>query len=87
MVKGFNSDLKIRGQSYHIQTEDWGLDNPYIVSRVFTNGAVTKTVKTPYNKALPHGAAATRENLSVALQKQHSEVIDGLYSNTPAPGL
>jgi hypothetical protein len=44
MVKGFNSDLVIRGKNYHVQTEDWGNANPFLVSRVFSNGAVLKNL-------------------------------------------
>ena len=48
MQTGFNSDITYRGVSYHVQTEDWGLENPFIVSRVFQQGAVLKTFKTSY---------------------------------------
>lgn len=80
MVKGFNSDLSIRGKSYHVQTEDWGNANPYLVSRVFANGAVIKTIKTSYRDALRDGPVQDTQALGLALRKQHQEVIDLLHA-------
>lgn len=78
MIRGHNSDINVRGRSYHIQTEDWGDANPFIVSRVFSNGAVLKTLKVPYAEALRNLSIQTSEALKTALQRQHAEVIDSL---------
>ncbi|HRO66147.1 MAG TPA: hypothetical protein PL182_01130 [Pseudobdellovibrionaceae bacterium] len=78
MLKGYNSDLTVRGRSYHIQTEDWGDGNPFLVSRIFQNGAVLKTVKVPYGEALKESSVRTHEALKLALQKQHGAIMDAL---------
>jgi hypothetical protein len=78
MQKGFNSDIVARGQKYHIQTEDWGMQNPFIVSRVFCNGAVLKTIKTSYEQALRSGSVYEVEAIKNALRKQHHSIIDSL---------
>lgn len=62
MHKGHNSDITVRGQRYHIQTEDWGKQNPFVVSRVFCNGAVLKTIKTPYGSIAPAGLSFVNGN-------------------------
>lgn len=80
MLKGFNSDIQVRGQKYHIQTEDWGIHNPYIVSRVFSNGAVLKTIKTPYAEVFATGSTIAAEAVRAALQRQHHRIIDGLMT-------
>lgn len=80
MLKGYNSDLTVRGRTYHVQTEDWGYDNPYLVSRIFKNGAVVKTVKIPYEEALKMSSINIQEALRLALQKQHSDILDALIS-------
>lgn len=80
MQKGFNSDITVRGQKYHIQTEDWGVQNPYLVSRIFCNGAVLKTIKTPYDSVLRLGSVQSEEAIKQALRRQHSTVIDTLMS-------
>ena len=78
MLKGHNSDLTVRGKNFHIQTEDWGEQNPYLVSRIFCNGAVLKTVKVSYAEALKEASVRHHEALKLALQKQHHQVMDAL---------
>jgi hypothetical protein len=56
MQKGFNSDVAFRGTNYHVQSEDWGLENPFLVSRVFLNGAIVKNIKTSYSEVLKPSA-------------------------------
>ncbi len=80
MQKGYNSDITVRGQKYHVQTEDWGTQNPFVVSRVFCNGAVMKTIKTPYETFLATGPASSSDAVRIALQKQHNKIIDVLMS-------
>lgn len=78
--KGFNSDIVFSGRSYHIQTEDWGMENPYLVSRVFCDGAVVKSFKTPYGVVLPKGPTADRAAIRYALRCQHEQILDLLVS-------
>ncbi|MGZ3773545.1 MAG: hypothetical protein ACXVCY_00835 [Pseudobdellovibrionaceae bacterium] len=81
MQKGFNSDITVRGQKFHIQTEDWGMQNPFLVSRIFCNGAVMKTIKTPYQSVLQMGSIKSEEAIKLALRRQHSTIIDTLMSD------
>jgi len=78
MQKGFNTDINVRGKTYHVQTEDWGLENPFLVSRIFANGAVIKTIKTSYNDALRGGPIGNEEAIRQALRRQHNRVMDDL---------
>lgn len=82
MQKGFNSDITVRGQKYHIQTEDWGTQNPYLVSRIFCNGAVMKTIKTPYDTVLKLGSVRSEEAIKLALRRQHTTIIDTLMAGS-----
>jgi hypothetical protein len=75
MLKGYNSDLRVGATLFHVQTEDWGRDNPYIVTRVFKQGAVIKSIKTPYQSILPKGHY--EENLiREAMKQQHYSILD-----------
>lgn len=74
--KGFNTDVAILGTSYHIQTEDWGVENPYLVSRIFRNGAVIKSIKTSYTEVLPRGIQSGRESVKLAMEIQHQKILD-----------
>ncbi|NJL24634.1 MAG: hypothetical protein HC902_05325 [Calothrix sp. SM1_5_4] len=78
--KGFNSDVSWRGTEYHVQTEDWGRQNPYLVSRVFHNGAVVKSIKTAYHEVLPKGPVTQTEAIRLAMKIQHQQILDLLLS-------
>lgn len=80
MQKGFNSDINVKGKSYHVQTEDWGMQNPFLVSRIFHNGAVLKTIKIAYEQALQSGPRQDPEAIKLALKRQHHQVLDQLVS-------
>lgn len=80
MLKGFNSDIRFSGTAYHIQTEDWGRENPFVVSQVFCNGAVVKSIKTAYAEILPKGPASDEKAIQLAMKIQHQEILDLLVS-------
>jgi hypothetical protein len=80
MQKGYNSDIQVKGQAYHVQTEDWGAQNPFLVSRIFKNGAVIKTIKTSHEEALRTGSIRTNDALQTALKTQHNRVLDQLFA-------
>ncbi|MBX3020704.1 MAG: hypothetical protein KF799_03435 [Bdellovibrionales bacterium] len=78
--KGFNSDVSWLGTQYHVQTEDWGNENPFLVSRVFRNGAVVKSIKTGYHEVLPSGPTSQSKAIRLAMKIQHQEILDLLLS-------
>ena len=78
--KGFNSDMSLKGVTYHIQTEDWGTENPFLVSRVFRNGAVLKSIKTGYSEVLPKGESSAPQAIRLAMRVQHESILDLLAS-------
>ena len=75
-VAGENTDLILKGEKVHVQTEDWA-DNGYtLVSRVFKHGSVIKTFKLPYDKI---NQVEIDEHRQKTLQKFHQFVIEKLY--------
>lgn len=82
--KGFNSDVIFKGMNFHVQTEDWGAQNPYLVSRVYQNGAVIRSVKTPYSDVLGSGLfnrpPIDPQAIRLALREQHQKILDLLLS-------
>ncbi len=80
MQIGFNSDISIEGIDYHVQTEDWGKSNPFLVSRVFRHGAVLKSIKTSYQDVLPKGPASDAVAIRFAMRIQHDQILDLLVS-------
>ena len=86
-VKGFNSDICFKGCSYHVQTEDWdGTAKASIVTKVFKNGAVVKTITTDCEAITSvEGHAPTYDNsndlehIRLAMQNQHRTVLAQLF--------
>jgi hypothetical protein len=83
--KGFNSDVVVTGLNYHVQTEDWGSENPFLVSRVFKDGAVVKSIKTPYEAVLPKGPGSDGSAIRMAMRFQHDKILDLLVSGQLVP--
>lgn len=83
MEKGFNTDLEIGGTAYHVQTEDWGFGNPWLVTRVYRSGAVIDSIKTPYSEVLRNRNAfillrnkqAMAEAIQQAMREQHDRIV------------
>ncbi len=78
MEKGFNSDIFVSGVTYHVQTEDWGLENPFIVTRIYKSGAVLKSIKTSYDEVWKSASRSDQRAIRLAMQTQHQEILDQL---------
>lgn len=76
VVQGFNTDLNIVGFHFHVQTEDWGEDNPLIVTRVFREGAVIKSLRVPYDiKLLKRNYLDYTKVLRQQMKDQHDRCV------------
>ena len=69
MITGFNTDIPFEGVTYHVQTEDKGLDTPLILSLVYVGGAIIASKRTPYEDLLSKGY--DEKVLTERLQRQH----------------
>jgi hypothetical protein len=79
MLKGFNSDISVGSQSYHVQSEDWGAEKQLLTTTVFKNGAVIKRLKLHYTEVLERVPFLNQEDaLLMALKRQHYQVLDQL---------
>ncbi|MGE5699624.1 MAG: hypothetical protein ACM31N_06120 [Deltaproteobacteria bacterium] len=78
MLSGFNHNIKHKGKTFHIQTEDGGKDNPQIVTHAFLGGIILDTVRQPYDDLLtkPDWQDALRDRMKA----QHLEEIRKLFS-------
>jgi len=78
MVTGINSDIDYNGKVYHIQTEDGGINNPIILTRIFCTGILVTSRKTSYVYLLEmDGLKNVVENL---MKEQHNEMIQEIHS-------
>ncbi len=69
MITGFNTDVVHDGVTYHVQTEDKGLQTPLILSLVYHGGAILASRRTPYNDLIVEGFQESV--LSERLHRQH----------------
>jgi hypothetical protein len=74
---GFNNNVKYKGKHYHVQTEDSGLNQPHVITHLFTDGGrIIKSHKRSY------AAAVEREDVVVfvrtLMKGQHMEMVQAL---------
>ena len=69
MITGFNTDIENEGVTYHIQTEDKGLDTPLILSLVYNRGTILASKRASYDDLLAE--KFDEKILAQRLQKQH----------------
>ena len=55
MITGFNTDIQHQGVTYHVQTEDKGLETPLILSLVYVGGAIIASKRTLYEDLISKG--------------------------------
>ena len=76
MLIGFNTNVPYKGKVYHVQTEDGGLSNPSIVTLLYFQGAILRSVKTGYAHIV--GQPRFEEQLRDLMKHQHREMIRAL---------
>jgi hypothetical protein len=69
VITGFNTDIPFEGVTYHVQTEDKGLETPLILSLVYVGGAIIASKRTPYEDLV--GSGFDEKALTERLQRQH----------------
>jgi hypothetical protein len=76
VLVGFNHNLRHRGVLFHVQTEDGGMENPFVVTHVFVGGNVLANRRSSYDKFT--GKAAVKEIVLAMMQEQHKEMMKDL---------
>ncbi len=69
MITGFNTDIEHEGVTYHVQTEDKGLESPLILSLVYSGGAILASKRSAYDDLIATGFS--EKALAERLQRQH----------------
>jgi hypothetical protein len=81
---GFNTNVRVEGTLYHVQTEDRGPSHPFLDTVVYLGGRVVHKRSTSYT-GLTAGAAEPGQvvqELRALLAQQHREVIAELQAGT-----
>jgi hypothetical protein len=77
MSSGFNTDVRLDEQVFHVQTEDRGPARPIIDTVVYQNGRVVHRRSHDYRE-LAESTAFTPEDLRQLVEMRHRMVIDDL---------
>jgi hypothetical protein len=78
VITGFNTDIQHDGVTYHVQTEDKGLDSPIILSLVYTGGTILASKRSPYEDLIAEGFSD--EVLAERLKRQHRLICAAIHS-------
>jgi len=76
MLPGLNTDIQYRSKTYHVQTEDLGKENPYILTLLYHAGTILHRVKTNYADLVARGAPSSE--VAALMRRQHEKVIQVL---------
>lgn len=68
MITGFNTDIDFNGVTYHVQTEDKGVETPLILSLVYNRGTILASKRSYYNDLLEN---FDEKVLAERLHRQH----------------
>ena len=79
MSSGFNTDVTVGEQVFHVQTEDRGPSHPIIDTAVYQNGRILHRRALNYTE-LAESVSFTSEDLRRRVEEQHRAVIDDLRS-------
>ena len=77
-VTGFNNNSPRKGRSYHVQTEDSGINHPHIMTHLFLGGNIIASKKTSYADIL--GAPDLAERVRAMMDEQHKEMMRNLLA-------
>ena len=78
MITGFNTDVEFDGVTYHVQTEDKGLETPLILTLVYDRGTILASKRQGYEDLVEEGF--DEEVLATRLNRQHSLICAAIRS-------
>ncbi len=73
MLIGYNTNVKYKGKTYHIQTEDSGPNSHQIITLLYYQGAILSSKKTNYAHLL--GEPDFENKLRTLMKEQHRDMI------------
>lgn len=81
MSTGFNSNVEVGDAVYHVQTEDRGLQHPFVDTVVLSGGRVVYRRSVSYQDLLSEGAL-DQSLLCARIEQQHREILEGVRAGS-----
>jgi hypothetical protein len=78
MVLGFNHNIQYKGEIFHIQTEDSGVDTPHIITLLYRGGTIISSKKTSYADIIK--VDNLEKVVEELMKEQHKEILRRLKS-------
>jgi hypothetical protein len=81
MIPGFNLDIRYKGKTFHVQTEDSGPGNPVIMTHLFIFGTILGSRKLDYADLVgqPDMVERVREHMRAELRAMHAALLAGEF--------
>lgn len=81
METGFNTEIIVDGETFHIQTEDKGLGNPVVETLIYKGGGeIIASRRTSYAENI--GQDFDSFNVMDMMRKQHKEILLAIKNRT-----
>jgi hypothetical protein len=81
MSTGFNSNVEVAGAVYHVQTEDRGLNHPFVDTVVLSGGQVVYRRSVGYQDLL-RAVGLDESVLGARIEQQHREILEGVRAGS-----
>jgi len=78
VITGYNTDVEYDGVTYHVQTEDKGLQTPIILTLLYSGGAILASKRTPYDDLVMSGF--DEDVLRKRLERQHKLICAAVHA-------
>jgi ketol-acid reductoisomerase len=78
MVLGFNHNIMYKGEIFHIQTEDSGINTPHIITLIYRGGTIISSKKTGYADIIK--VENLEKVVEELMKEQHKEMLRRMKS-------
>ena len=76
MRVGFNHNVMYKGEVFHIQTEDSGINNPHIITLLYRGGTIISSKKISYADIIK--IENLEQVVEELMKEQHKDMLRGL---------
>lgn len=79
MLPGYNHNVNYKGLTFHIQTEDSGINNPHIITLLYLGGNIIARKKISYADIIKH--ERLQDVVRELMQDQHKQMLKDLKNH------
>jgi len=78
MLVGYNHNIRYKGEVFHVQTEDSGINTPHIITLLYLGGNIIASKKTSYADIVKMGNL--NQVVEELMKEQHKDMLRRLKS-------